>query len=265
MPSKISIDEFHTAYLAFRAHGANAEQRQAIDAGLGAPLFIVAGPGTGKTTVLALRILKLIIVDGVPPNGILATTFTVKAAAELRSRILSWGFQLIEELLKDSGLPQATKDRLHGVDINQVLTGTIDSVCERLLRDFRDPGTQPPVLADDFVTKTLLLREGLFPNRRFDDADLDALLLGLHGPTRFGFHVGRKNTLLLNIWDRRFQDQVDWPQFAAGGANASEQKARQLISDAVNDYQAALSARGMVDFALLEHEVLTRFQSSTLR
>ena len=52
------------------------------------PLFIVAGPGTGKTACLTLRILKLILVDGVSPRGILATTFTKKAAAELRSRIL---------------------------------------------------------------------------------------------------------------------------------------------------------------------------------
>ena len=43
-----------------------------------------------------------------------------------------------------------------------MVTGTIDSICERLLREFRDPGTQPPILADEYVSKTLLLREGLF-------------------------------------------------------------------------------------------------------
>ena len=251
---------FHSAYVAVRTHGPNPEQRQAVDAGPTIPLFIVAGPGTGKTTVLALRILKLILVDGIPPDGILATTFTVKAAAELRSRILNWGFQLIEVLLQDPSLPQATKDWLDNVDINQVLTGTIDSICERLLRDFRDPGTQPPVLADDFVTKTLLLREGLFPNQRFRDDDLDAMLLGLHGTSRFGFHVGRKSNLLLNIWDRRYQDQVDWLRFVAGGTTPSEQQARQLVADAAQDYKAALDGRGMVDFALLEQEVLTRLQ-----
>lgn len=257
----IELIRFHDAYAAVRTNSPNPAQLQAVEAGRTDALFIVAGPGTGKTTVLALRILKLILVDGVPPNGILATTFTVKAAAELRSRILSWGFQLIGELLKDPSVAQGSKDWLQSVDINQVLTGTIDSICERLLRDFRDPGTQPPVLADDFVTKTLLLREGLFPNRRFDDGDLDALLLDLHGGSRFGFHVGRKNSLLLNIWDRRFQDQVDWSQFSAGGADAGEHQARQVIADAVADYEVALAARGMVDFALLENEVLTRFQT----
>ena len=254
----ISLPTFHAAYVAVRTYRPNPEQVQAVDARPTAPLFIVAGPGTGKTTVLALRILKLILVDGVPPNSILATTFTKKAAAELRSRVLSWGFQLIEDLQKDPSLPQSTKDWLDVVDINQVLTGTIDSICERLLRDFRDPGKQPPVLADDFVTKTLLLRAGLFPHQRFRDTDLDTLLLSLHGSSRFGFHIGRKNNLLLNVWDRRFQDQVNWPQFVAGGASPSEQQARQVISDAVQDYDAELTKRGMVDFALLENEVLIR-------
>ncbi len=254
----IDIHSFHAAYAMVRTYGANQEQRKAVNAGHAAPLFIVAGPGTGKTTVLALRILKLILVDGIPPNGILATTFTVKAAAELRSRILSWGFQLIEELLKDPGLPPATRDWLEVVDINQVLTGTIDSICERLLRDFRDPGSQPPVLADDFVMKTLLLREGLFPNQRFADAALDELLLGLHGGSRFGYHVGRKNDLLLNIWDRRYQDQVNWAQFLTGGETPEEQQALQVVRDATHDYKTALDGRGMVDFALLESEVLDR-------
>ncbi len=254
----IELRTFHATYRSLSGHPPNPDQCQSIDADPAEPLFVVAGPGTGKTTVLALRILKLILVDGTPPNGILATTFTVKAAAELRSRILGWGFQLIEELLTDTNLSLATKAWLKTVDINQVLTGTIDSICERLLRDFRDPGSQPPVLADDFVIKTLLLREGLFPDRRFADADLEELLLGLHGGSRFGFHVGRKNDLLLNIWDRRYQDQIEWNQFVTGGGTPAEQQALQVINDATLDYRTALNERGMVDFALLENEVLDR-------
>jgi DNA helicase-2/ATP-dependent DNA helicase PcrA len=88
----------------------NPEQRAVIEAGPAEPLFIVAGPGTGKTATLTLRILKLILVDGLPPRGILATTFTKKAAAELRSRILSWGFRLFEELIHVHTLDWATQE-----------------------------------------------------------------------------------------------------------------------------------------------------------
>jgi DNA helicase-2/ATP-dependent DNA helicase PcrA len=61
-------------------------------------VMVLAGPGTGKTTALALRVLKLIFVDRQDPGGILATTFTKKAAAELRSRILGWGDSLKRRL-----------------------------------------------------------------------------------------------------------------------------------------------------------------------
>ena len=69
----------------------NQSQNIAVSAPPSPPVFIVAGPGTGKTTVLALRVLKHIFVDGFSPETIMATTFTRKAAKELRSRILSWG------------------------------------------------------------------------------------------------------------------------------------------------------------------------------
>jgi hypothetical protein len=59
----------------------NQGQSDAISAAKDAPLFVVAGPGTGKTACLTMRMLKLIYVDGVAPRGILATTFTQGPAA----------------------------------------------------------------------------------------------------------------------------------------------------------------------------------------
>ena len=88
---------------------------------------------------MAMRMLKLIVIDGVSPRGILATTFTKKAAQELRSRLLSWGYAVQEYLLTNGALSKMDRLWLERVDINQVRTGTIDSVCEELLRDFRDP------------------------------------------------------------------------------------------------------------------------------
>jgi DNA helicase-2/ATP-dependent DNA helicase PcrA len=54
----------------------NKGQSAAVSAAKNAPLFLVAGPGTGKTACLTMRMLKMIYVDGVAPRGILATTFT---------------------------------------------------------------------------------------------------------------------------------------------------------------------------------------------
>ncbi len=89
----------------------NEEQKSAVCHGNG-PLLIIAGAGTGKTTVITKRIEHLIIDKKIAPNNILALTFTEKAAAEMENRI----------------------DKILPYGYTQMWIETFHAFCDRILR-----------------------------------------------------------------------------------------------------------------------------------
>lgn len=120
----------------------NPQQRQAVAAPLG-PTLVLAGPGSGKTRVLTHRIAHLILNQGADPRGILAVTFTNKAAREMESRVRG--------LLADVETSQAPTH-----------LGTFHSLAARMLRRDADrmPFDRNFVIFDD-SDQRVLIRQAL--------------------------------------------------------------------------------------------------------
>jgi DNA helicase-2/ATP-dependent DNA helicase PcrA len=64
----------------------NAAQKEAVDT-IEGPVMVVAGPGTGKTQILTLRIANILLQTDTPPDGVLALTFTESGAKAMRQRL----------------------------------------------------------------------------------------------------------------------------------------------------------------------------------
>ena len=64
----------------------NPGQRDAVDS-IDGPVMVVAGPGTGKTQVLALRIANILVKTDTAPSSILCLTFTRSGVTAMRQRL----------------------------------------------------------------------------------------------------------------------------------------------------------------------------------
>ena len=79
-----NLTAFQSAYARL-----NAAQKQAVDT-IEGPVMVIAGPGTGKTQILTLRIAKILVETQVDPENILALTFTNSGVRAMRERLRSY-------------------------------------------------------------------------------------------------------------------------------------------------------------------------------
>jgi len=120
--------------------GLNEAQRRAVTHDTG-PLLIVAGAGTGKTTVITRRIAWLIVTRRARPDEILALTFTDKAAAEMEERV-------------DTLVPYGYAD---------VEIATFHAFGDRILREHAlEIGLTPDFRVLNRAEQTIFLRDRLF-------------------------------------------------------------------------------------------------------
>ena len=122
----------------------NDEQRKIIENTEG-PLWVIAGPGSGKTETLVIRTLNLLFLKKVPPRSILITTFTEKAAKELLSRI-SYYSNLIKE----------KHPELQSINPVELRVGTLHSLANDILQEYKYPRYEHVRLVDDIEQKLFI-------------------------------------------------------------------------------------------------------------
>ncbi|MEE1129937.1 MAG: DEAD/DEAH box helicase [Methanobrevibacter sp.] len=261
----ISYNEFEDIIVNIlkRDISSNIEQKKAILSEPDKSLFIVAGPGSGKTTVMVLKILKYIFVDDVDPSEILATTFTKKAADELYSRILGWGDKIknyLEDIYCDDSFESSMKiAKIERIDFNQILIGTTDSIAEELLRENKKPGENQSTIIEEFVANSAMIKI-LIKDERYLNKNLVEYLKELSGKSKLE-EPSKMSKILMEIKNRIFYDKIDFEEFYE---KTQENSGLRLALDCIKEYENTLKSRNTIDFAMLEYNFLEKLKNNEL-
>ncbi len=194
-------------------------------------VVLEASAGTGKTSVLVRRYLNLLWA-GVDPSNILAITFTRKAAAEMRERIVLALRQASTLNAEGRAKWVELRDRL-----NDVAISTIDAFCYGLLREFPlEAGLDPAFTLADETEIARLIEESLDHTLRIcrrvalDDPAVALLLARLTAP--------RLRSGLAHLLERRLVAWDALGRYVLGSPRRST--VDELVARGVERMQAAL-------------------------
>ncbi|MEU6967891.1 ATP-dependent DNA helicase [Kitasatospora aureofaciens] len=218
----------------------NREQTAAIGAPL-APAVIVAGAGSGKTTVMAARVVWLVGSGAVRPEEVLGLTFTNKAAGELAERV------------RTALLRAGVADRDDTEPLGEPEISTYHAFAGRLLKEHGlRIGIEPDVrlLADatrfQLAAKVLRTARGPFPALTGTFANLVADLTALDG--ELAEHL--VEPAALRAYDEELLDTLATVKLGNDDLRAvpATARARLELLRLVEDYRRRKQAAGLMDF-----------------
>jgi DNA helicase II / ATP-dependent DNA helicase PcrA len=179
----------------------NAEQRRAI-LHVNGPLYITAGPGSGKTRVLLWRAVNLIVFHNIQPKEIFLSTFTEKAAHQLTEGLR----ELLGLVTNMNGQPY---------DLAGMYIGTVHSLCRRILTDRQrfsfERHHKHPSLMDELGQYFHMTRRSVWTDIT-SQAGLDPVLAATRITTIFGRGSQSKHRAVLicqSIFNRFSEETID--------------------------------------------------------
>jgi DNA helicase II / ATP-dependent DNA helicase PcrA len=234
----------------------NKNQRKAVET-IEGPVMVVAGPGTGKTQILTLRIAQILAHTDTPPEAVLALTFTEAAAAHMRRRLVS----------------------IVGAVGYRVRISTFHGFCKSLIEQY--PESFPRIIGGDVITP---IQEVELFRHLIDTHELEYLKPS-GDPYHHMKYIPRaisefkreylspeKYTLFLNDQEQAVQSEPDL-YHAKGrhiGTMKGEFKKRlekiaksRELAVLYTSYEVALRERGLYDFNDLIVEVISALRTNS--
>lgn len=213
----------------------NEAQKAAIDH-IEGPLLLVAGPGSGKTQVLIWRTFNLIVFHGVHPSEIFLSTFTEKAAKQLKDGLLT--------LLGS----------VHGqhYDISGMYVGTVHSLCRRILADsrFNTAGIPSPELMDEVDQYFHIYQQRFWIAVDSSESDVISQL----NPFAPGTSQRHQATIALrDLFNRLSEECITPDDFSTRS---------QPFADMYREYLTSLTKVNKTDLSLLQKKAFERLQQN---
>lgn len=235
-------------------------QQEAIIRHPNGPAWVLAGPGSGKTEVLTVMVLRLLYVSGDPiqaqvvaPESVFVTTFTEKAARNLEDRILTYRVKIVERY-----------PALGIVDISKLRVGTLHGLANDILQEYRSPNYQNVRLMDEFE-QALFVREHISLVKVPDAATEIAFWQAF--PWLFGAHEWQSSytrppsrwnssKALLVLLNRIVEDRVSVNSLRAAGGQLTR------LADLYDEYTQRLQRSYRCDFSQLQGRFLDFLQTT---
>ncbi len=218
----------------------NAKQREAVDT-IEGPVMVVAGPGTGKTQILTLRIANILRQTQMQPENILALTFTKSGAKAMRERLRTFVGSLAyrvpiftfhglaERLIRD--YPEAYTKIIGGKPVTEIeRIEIIESILEH-----PDLGVLRPAGAPEFYVRPLLSIIGTMKQENVGPDELSRLILNIEEELR---HMPRYH-------EKGAHKGKERGEYTKLVGQVEKQRALQLV---YRLYEAAMRERARYDF-----------------
>jgi len=200
----------------------------------GSPLLIVAGPGSGKTEVLSRRVAHLILSGDAHPENMLVTTFTNKAALQLKDRI---------------------QQKLPEVNVELMQVSTLHSFCTEILRSY------PNSISGDFrILDEMAQLSFVYANRKV--LGLDEIVKGQ--PHQFYRGVIHSFNLATEemVEPSRLESWCDENSACCCLDETALWKERSVVAEAYSHYLDLLKEEGLMDFAILQCRAVDLLQDN---